>query len=302
MQHSKHIARAGKLFSTGIAAACLLVQGVVQAESAVWQIREAAGGSDNTLYIAGTLHLLKAEDFPLPKQFDEAYNNAENLVFEADLSAFEQIDVQRKMQQMVTWDDGSVLADHVKPETLARFEALLNGYGIPMVMVEQYKPGFAAITVALLELQKLGIGEAGVDAFYDSKARQDGREIEGLETVEQQISFIADMGMENPDDFLNYSMDDLEDLSELMENMRASWRSGDMAALAAQMTEKMRDLYPAVYKKLLTERNVAWVPKIEAMMQDPDVEMVLVGAGHLAGEGNVLELLQKAGYVVEQLP
>ena len=260
------------------------------------------GKNKNTLYIAGTLHLLKSEDFPLPEEFEDAYKKAENLVFEADLSAFNDPDVQNKMQQMVSWDDGSVLADHVKPETLSRFESVLNDYGIPLIMVEQYRPGFAAITIALLELQKLGIGQEGVDAFYDARARQDGRGIDVLETVEQQLSFIANMGMENPDEFLNYSMDDLQDLGDLMDKMRAAWRAGDMPTLATLMTDKMRDLYPEVYKSLLTERNLAWVPKIEAMMQDPDVEMVLVGAGHLAGEGNVLELLEKAGYELKQLP
>lgn len=296
------IIRVRSLLLTAMAAVCLAVQTTALAESSVWQIKEAKGSGENTLYIAGTLHLLRAEDFPLPEEFEDAYKKAENLVFEADLSAFEDPDVQTKMYQMVTWDDGSVLADHVKPETLKRFDALLNSYGIPMLMVENYKPGFAAITVALLEMQKLGVGEEGVDAFYHNKARQDGLAIDALETVEQQISFIANMGIENPDEFLNYSMDDMEGLGELLDNMTQAWRAGDMSALAAHMTEQMRDLYPEVYRALLTERNLAWLPKIEAMMQDPDVEMILVGAGHLAGEGSVLDLLEKAGYLVEQLP
>ena len=290
------------LLLAGLTAAGLLMQATAHAESSVWQVTATDGKNKNTLYIAGTLHLLKAEDFPLPEEFEDAYKKAENLVFEADLSAFNDPEVQNKMQRMVSWDDGSVLADHVKPETLARFESVLNDYGIPLIMVEQYRPGFAAITIALLELQKLGIGQEGVDAFYDARARQDGRAIDVLETVEQQLSFIANMGMENPDEFLNYSMDDLEGLGDLMDKMRAAWRAGDMPTLATLMTDKMRDLYPEVYKSLLTERNLAWVPKIKAMMQDPDVEMVLVGAGHLAGEGNVLELLEKAGYELKQLP
>ena len=284
-----------------VAAVFALLGGAqVNAESSVWQIK--SNDNNNTLYIAGTIHVLKASDFPLPEEFDEAYAKAENLVFEADLSSFDDFEVQKKMQQMVSWSDGSSLADHLQPETLERFSAHLMSYGIPFDMVKSYKPGFAATTLAMLELQKLGIGEAGVDAFYDEKARADGREIEALETVDQQIGFIAEMGMENPDDFLNFSMNDLEELGEIMDNMTAAWREGDMLTLAANMTKQMREDYPEVFKQLLTDRNVSWIPKIEAMMKDPDVELVMVGAGHLAGEGNVLQLLQEAGYTVKQLP
>lgn len=288
-------------------AACFAVSGLlagelVHAESSVWQIKSTDSSNKNTLYIAGTIHVLKASDFPLPEEFEEAYSRAENLVFEADLSSFDDFEVQKKMQQMVSWSDGSTLDEHVQPETLERFSEQLLSHGIPFGMVKNYKPGFAATTLAMLELQKLGIGEAGVDAYYDEKARADGRQIEGLETVEQQIGFIANMGMDNPDEFLNYSMDDLQELSQLMDNMTAAWREGDMPTLAATMTKQMREQYPEVYKQLLTDRNASWIPKLEAMMQDPDVELVMVGAGHLAGEGNVLELLQEAGYSVEQLP
>ena len=223
-------------------------------------------------------------------------------VLEADLSAFDDIEVQRKMQAMVSYDDGSDLSDHLQPETLERFSARLASHGIPLGMVKSYKPGFAATTLALLELQKLGIGQAGVDAYYDEKAREDGREIEGLETVDQQIGFIANMGMEDPDEFLNYSIDDFENLGEMMDNMTTAWRVGDMTSLATLMTDRMREQYPDVYEDLLTDRNASWLPKLEAMMQDPDVELVMVGAGHLAGEGNVLQLLQDRGYIVKQLP
>ncbi len=288
------------LVLAGFTASGLLLGTCAHAESSVWQVKSS--DNENTLYIAGTIHVLKASDFPLPEEFDEAYGLADNLVFESDLSSFDDFEVQKKMQQMVSWSDGSTLADHIKPETLERFSQQLMSHGIPFGMVKSYKPGFAATTLALLELQKLGIGEAGVDAYYDEKARADGRDIEGLETVEEQIGFIANMGMENPDEFLSYSMDDLQVLREMMDNMTAAWREGDMPALAAIMTKHMREQFPEVFKQLLTDRNASWLPKIEAMMQDPDVELVMVGAGHLAGEGNVLQLLQEAGYVVEQLP
>ena len=287
---------------TAIAALGLVAHAPADAESSVWRITSADADNKNILYIAGTLHVLKTSDFPLPEEFDEAYENSDNLVFEADLSSFDDLEVQKRMQAMVSYSDGSDLSDHLQPETLERFSNRLASYGIPFGMVKEYKPGFAATTLALLELQKLGIGQAGVDMYYDEKARKDGREIEGLETVDQQIGFIANMGIDNPDEFLNYSIDDLERLSEMMDNMTEAWRVGDMPALATHMIEQMQEQYPGVYKTLLTDRNASWLPKLEAMMQDADVELVMVGAGHLAGEGNVLELLEEAGYKIEQLP
>jgi len=290
------------LLPAKILSLAVLVTAVValpaEAATSVWKVH----GKGNSLYIAGTLHLLKAEDFPLPAQFDLAYQNSEGLVLEADLEAFSQPGAQMELSKQATWQDGSDLSDHVRPETLERLRTSLETYGIPIEMIMGYKPGAAATTVALLELQKLGISQAGVDAHYDRKARDDGREIEGLETLEQQMTFIAEMGMDNPDAFLNYSLDDLEGLEAVMGQMTAAWRKGDMNELAILLTEEMRSMYPEVYKNLLTDRNEAWLPKLLEMLEDPDVELVMVGAGHLAGKGNVLELLEKAGMKVEQLP
>lgn len=286
------------LVLAGAVVTTIAVPLVAHAETSVWKVH----GNGNSLYIAGTLHLLKAEDFPLPAQFDEAYKNSEGLVLEADLEAFSTLETQTELATQATWQDGSDLSDHVRPETLERLRTSLEPHGIPLEFVMSYKPGPAATTVALLELQKLGISQDGVDAYYERKARYDGRVIEGLETVEQQIQFITEMGMDDPDAFLNFSIDDLEGLGTVMAQMTAAWRSGNMDELAKLLTDKMRSLYPEVYKDLLTDRNEAWLPKILEMLEDPDVELVMVGAGHLAGKGNVLELLKAKGLKVEQLP
>jgi len=267
------------------------------AETSVWRVQ----GNGNTLYLGGTLHILKDSDFPLPEQFDQAYQQSEELILEADLAAFTTPEAQQRLSNQVSWQDGSELADHVTPETLERFRKRFEQHGLPLQMIMNFKPGPAVTTLALMELEKLGISRDGVDAIYEAKARKDGRTVIGLETIDQQISFITEMGMDDPDAFINFSLDDLDGLEDVMNEMADAWRSGDMPALASVMVEKMSSMYPEVYKELLTDRNKAWVPKILAMLDDPDIELVLVGAGHLAGDGNVLELLKKAGVKIEKL-
>jgi uncharacterized protein YbaP (TraB family) len=86
-----------------------------------------------------------------------------------------------------------------------------------------------------------------------------------------------------------------------MRDLTAAWREGDQKKMAALSLEEMRTEFPDIYQQLLVGRNKNWLPRIESMLKDPEVELVLVGAMHLLGEDGVLELLRKRGYHLEQL-
>ncbi len=268
------------------------------AQSAVWKV----SGEQHSLYIGGTLHILKPSDFPLPKQFDEAYSVTETLVLEADLSDFGSGDAQNELTSMMMWQDGSKLSDHLNAATLERLTKKLKTYGLPANVLMDFKPGLASMTMGMIELGSHGLSEEGVDTFYDKKARKDNRKIVGLETTKQQLGFVANMGMKNPDAFINYSIDDLNEIGPVIDKLSKAWRQGDMQALSVLMIDKMQSLYPDIYSSLLVERNKAWLPKLIEMLGDAETELVLVGVGHLAGEDSVLALLKGAGYKIEQLP
>ncbi len=268
------------------------------AQSSVWQVQS----STHSLYLGGTIHLLKPADFPLPKQFDQAYTASDTLVLEADLNQFESNESQSMLNSMLIWQDGSKLQDHINAETLELLTETLQEYGLPLGVISDFKPGFAAMTMAMVELGKLGLSEEGVDSYYNRRALADQLTIEGLESVEYAIELIANMGISDPNAFLRYSIEDLAQVESTIEELRDAWRTGDADALFGIFLESMMERFPSVYKTLIVDRNLTWLPKIEAMLDDDDVELVLVGAGHLGGDIGLLTLLKQAGYIVKQLP
>lgn len=100
---------------------------------------------------------------------------------------------------------------------------------------------------------------------------------------------------------VRYALSDIEDMPESISRLRDSWRKGDMDALAEVEMGDLKKDYPDVYQSLLVKRNNLWVPQIESMLKNTDVEFVMVGAMHLAGPDSVLEKLKASGYKIRPL-
>ena len=269
----------------------------VLAESSVWKV----DNGKNEIFIAGTLHVLKSEDFPLPEQFHTAFKQSDDVFFEVDMTRFGSSEVQQKLAQLVTWKDGRDLSDVLSPKVLEELKTQLGVYGIPVEMLLPYKAGPAAMTLAMLEMQKLGMSEIGVEEHFAKLAVGEDREIFGLETVEQQADFLVNMGGATPDEIISYTIQDLVGLDQQLDEMRDAWRNGNLEQLETTVLQEMREKYDGIYQELIVDRNNAWLPKIEALLEDPDIELVMVGAGHLAGPDSVLKLLEAAGYNIQQL-
>lgn len=267
----------------------------VSADSPVWKVTKGK----QHLYIGGTIHLLGYDDYPLPTAFEEVYKDAKVLVFEADMSKAQDPKFQEKMLAVMMYSDGSKLKQHIKPETYQALEDYLKPLSIPIETFEDYKPSMLSMTLTIMELQRLGVNGAGVDAFYNSKATTDHKTTGKLETLEQQMKFIEEMGKDDPDEFILYTLREMKNLASTFNDMKKAWRAGDMSKLAEIGITPLKD-FPETYKMILVDRNKAWVPQIEAMLKTQEVEMVLVGALHLAGEDSVLKQLKSLGYKIEQ--
>ena len=172
---------------------------------------------------------------------------------------------------------------------------------MPLNMLEQFKPGMIVSTLQVLEFQRMGFTPQGVDAFFNTQALTDGKSVGALETLDEQISFLAEMGEGNESEFIMMSLEELDNTANLMGEMIDAWRAGDSEVLRTLFVDDMLERAPAVYDFLLRKRNLRWIPQIEAMFDDPEIEFVLVGAAHLVGADSIVELLRARGYVVSKL-
>jgi hypothetical protein len=244
---------------------------------------------------------LTARDYPLPDAFDTAYQQSGRLIFETDLAKMESPQFQQYMLAELSYSDGRNLQQVLSTDTYRSVSEFFTARGVPMTSVENFKPGMVATMMAMVELQRLGLVGVGVDSYFNQRADREQKAKGKLETVEQQISFIAGMGAGREDEMLAYNLADLKSLPSLWQSMNQAWRSGDLRALEEIAATPLRDDFPEIYQALLVNRNNAWMPQIEAMSKTAEVEFVLVGALHLVGSDGLLAMLSSRGYKITQL-
>ncbi|MDZ4198897.1 MAG: TraB/GumN family protein [Kiritimatiellia bacterium] len=286
--------------TNGAAVLALLLMLVAsgRAQSSVWKVQK----DGSNLYIGGTIHLLRASDYPLPPEFEKAYQASSVLVFETDMAGTQDPAFGQKLLAGAVYPEGITLRDKLKPETLQRLSQAMESAGIPMEPLLRMRPVLHVLTLTIIEYMKMGLSpDRGVDLHFHTRAIKDAKTVHSLESLEEQLRFLLSMGEGKEDDLVLQSLDDLHKAPALIESMVAAWRKGDADALWKDLIAEMKKLHPEIYKQIIADRNRNWLPLLEAHLKTPDVEFVLVGAGHLSGPDGILTALKLSGCEVVQL-
>lgn len=266
------------------------------AQSSVWKVSKG----DQSLYLGGTCHLLRKSDYPLPAEFDLAYAASDTLVFEIDPAAAADPTFGMMLLGAATYTDGRSLKSVLSDDAYTALAEQGAESNLPIQVLNNMKPGMAVMMITIQELAKLGISEEGVDMHYALQAKQDNKPILALETPEFQIDLLVNMGEGYESELVLYSLKDLDKLEEFFDQLLLAWKDGNVTQLEKLFVDDMKD-YPQLYKDMLVDRNQNWIPKIEAYLQSPETEFILVGVGHAAGDDGLLALLKNKGYSVEQV-
>ncbi len=270
-----------------------LVSGQLSAQSSVWKVSKG----DHHLYLGGTMHLLRAEDFPLPEEFTTAYDQSDKLIFEVAPEELKDPAVALKMMTSSTYQDGRTLKSVLNQEAYDALAAYCQKANIPIAAFNQYRVGAFLMFVAMNEYTKLGFTSEGVETHLEARAEKDGKEIGSLETAEFQIQLVTEMGEGIENELVFYSLEDMDQLKTMSEELQTAWRTGNMEAIDEMIVESMEE-FPDIYNQLLRDRNLNWIPQLEAMITTPDIEFVLVGAAHMPGKHGVIPLLENKGYTI----
>jgi uncharacterized protein len=280
----------------GLAGALLLatISGVVDARgtSSVWVMK----GSKNTVYLAGSVHALPREHAELPAQLERAYTAASEVVMEVDLDDMDPLEAVQFVTSRGTLPEGETLEDVIGSDGYAKVTKLAGSLEVPEAVISKLEPWAAAMVLTQFALMKTGYDpQLGIDMQLAGRAKTDGKPVDGLETVIDQLSIFDGRSMDEQKKFLLESADDAPMLTDDLRRLIAAWRAGNLAALEKEL-DKERATAPGLYDELLGVRNRKWLPKIEALLdRDQDV-LVVVGALHFVGHDGLLELLTKAGH------
>ena len=201
------------------------------------------------------------------------------------------------MASMLYGPDQSLPA-MITPGTWTELTRFAGARGIPADAIKQFKPGLVMIFLTLAEIERLGVGGAGVDEHYFLKGQAAQRPMIFLEQPMDQIRFLADIGKGNEDEMVSYILKDIGKLPKLLPEMKAAWRTGDAKRLYQTALAPLKKEFPGLYHTIMVQRNLDWMPQIQAMFDTPEIEFVLVGAAHLAGDQGLIQLLRQQGYQV----
>jgi len=274
--------------------------------SMLWRVESPALASTGSeLYLFGSIHVGKAEFYPLPNEIEDVFNAADYLVFEVDPNAAADPAVLLEMQSRGMLPPGQTLGNVLSAEVLTDLRRVVGSIGIPVESLMSMQPWLLTIMLTQLQMSALGYGaEYGLESYFLSQKPMTTEMLE-LESIQQQIGFLENL---NAESFLSYTLKSFESGSEEVEELIAAWQCADKQPLtemlfsefdAVDITAQQRAELDALMESMYTQRNSDMAKKIAGYSQSsPGSYFVVIGSAHLLGEDSVVALLREEGFSV----
>lgn len=260
-----------------------------------------AEGAGNRVYLLGSVHLLREQDHPLPRVIDAVYDDAETLYMEIDMDDLDPLLMQATINDLGMLDEGTSLRDVMGEDLYAEAIARAAELELPLDMLDRTEPWLAAITVEQLVLARIGFNPLyGIEMHLLQKASRDNKEILGFESVEQQLAYLDGLSLDAQRELLMQTLTESAAIREIMDDLILAWRLGDIDYLEQTLLDDVSG-YPELYETIVAGRNRLWVDTIEALLEQEEDYLVVVGALHLVGEDGVPQLLEQRGIKITQM-
>jgi len=264
---------------------------------ALWVIRDA----DSTLYLFGTVHVLRPTTAWGSARVDEAFNSADQIWFEIS-NPDDQTALLPLIQQHGLSPDRQ-LSHLITTGQLNLLDSAARSIGSNAVQMDVFRPWLAALTLSVAPLTAAGYDpRTGVELTLKARADAAGKPIHGFETIDKQVRILAGMPESEQLAYLASTLDSYEDATVELDRMVEAWASGDVATLESSGVEDMQAESPALYRALLVQRNTDWAGQIQTLLEGSGTIFIAVGAAHLAGDDSVQEILEDRGVNVEVAP
>ena len=284
------------IFTAGLLAGSLFV-GTATArgpaeQGLVWELR----GERNTIYLAGSMHLLRPDAAELPAPVQRAYRDSSELVMEIDLDDLDPQAGAKFTSTYGTYAPGSSLRGALGEARWARVLEVGTKLGLPSAVLDRLEPWVVALLLSVAQMNAAGLDiNSGVEQQLQALAETDGKPIEGLETMDFQLSIFDNLAPDEQARFLDLTLAEGEQMSGQLDAVAAAWREGRAKDLEALLLGEYAK-FPGLYEALVYQRNRNWIPKIRALGERDGNVLVVVGALHLVGDQGVIAMLEQAGF------
>ena len=280
-----------------VSAISAVVPAGAQGKNFLWKATRGSGG----FYLVGSVHMLAEQYYPLNPALEAAFKDSDLLVEEVDLDQMLAPDAQLLMLKRGMLPADRSLDTVVSPATFEMVQKRLAGLGLPIEPLKRFKPWSLALTLLAVEWQKAGFdADLGLDRHFYERARAENKPIQGLETLEFQISRFDDLPDADQERLLAQTMRELDTQMADVARLADAWKSGDLDSMEQLVLQELK-ADPRMYERLLVDRNRNWLPRIDVLASRPGRAFVVVGAAHLVGPDGLLAMLRAVGFTVEQL-
>lgn len=263
---------------------------------ALWVIKDA----DSTLYLYGTIHLLKPDTVWHGKAVDEALAASSELILEVPNADDQQ--AAMPLVQKYGLNQDKPLSQKLTAEDNAKLAQVLKPLGQTPAQAEPLRPWLMGIQLSLLPIVKAGYDpKSGVEYRLKDLATKAGKPVSGFETLEQQIQIFATMSEKDEVDFLRKALQETDEGSSKLDALVQNWSRGDVKGLETEFVTQLKSFSPSLYQSLLVNRNKDWAQKIKTKLDGKGVTFIAVGAGHLVGPDSVQVQLSALGIKAERI-
>ncbi|MCF7752341.1 TraB/GumN family protein [Bacillus subtilis subsp. subtilis] len=266
----------------------------------LWKV---TGPGDSRVYLLGSFHLLRAQDYPLAADVDQAFAASKRVVFELSPQDMQSPQLTQKMLQAAVRTDGTELKRDLDAATWTKLQAYATANNLPLAQLQGMKPWFVGLTITLGQFTKMGLDpNLGLDRHFMQRAAAAGKPTSGLEDIDTQVGVLSGMSAAEQQQMVAEALDQADKGDAEGRKLHDAWRRGDDKLLWTSMAAQMRGQYPQLYKRINTDRNDAWVPKLQQYLQaGQGGTLVVVGTLHLLGDDGVVDKLKAKGFTVERV-
>ncbi len=273
----------------------------------VWRVTNVKA----PFYLVGSIHVLSRKDYPLPRPYELALKDATRLLFEFDPNRAPEF--EKKLAAAGKYPPGQNIRSKIDPKLFAWLRENISAVNVehnrpkksPGRVAEfdtgvGYKPWWIAQHLVGTRNSSNMSTSHGLDDYLVSGARKTGKEIGGLESVDEHVAVLGGLSDRDSEILLRDALGRSNGGPGNVDRMRKAWRNGDTAALWAE-NARSREETPGIAARLVDDRNVKWIPRIEAELKTGKPTAIVAGALHFSGPNSVIALLQARGYKIEQL-
>ncbi len=260
-------------------------------------------GTENKLYLFGSIHAADASLYPLPDYVVDAYKKSDAIAVEFDLIEYTQnLSNQMELLTKFVYANGKTITDDLQKETYENAVEILKQAGLYSVMMEHYQPIMWQTLIENVSLLQTGLKEQyGIDKHFLTLAKEDKKDIIELETAEYQYNILLGFDIDMQVYLLEESIKQYEQSKDTMQTLYDLYQQGDLALLEAFLFQEEEEQNPYLEEYnnvLVTVRNQNMAVSLDQTFQTGKKVFCTVGLAHIIGEGGIADLLEQKGYKV----